>query len=262
MTSETLRDVLERRARRADPSAADDPAAVVAVIRERAEHRRRTRRNATAAAGGVTLVAALVVGAVVLPSSGHRPGSAPAGGPAATSVSSSPQVRSSEAAAARSAAQAAVSAASSAAAVRSRAAASLSSASTPVRSLVKVTTPKAAAVAVGLVPEGWRYSGHAGPNTFYAPTSATPSNSPDFPSVIVVDVHDRAGTPDSAYPLRVDGRRVRYGTDSGVTIVAVVVDATTDLDIQLPASAPVTRSQALRIAGSVVLRSKAEKTHG
>lgn len=255
--SNTLREILVERADRIDPAVLGDPRDVLVAVRERAEQRRRTRRNAAAAGGGALLVAALVVGAVVLPSSGQHSGGSPAGGPGGATASPGRSATAGRSVTA--AEQSAVAAARSAASVSASRAASRTA---TVRRLVPATTPKAAAVAIGLVPEGWHYVGRTGPESFYGPIAMGHTDKPDFNTVIVVDVHERFSSDDSGYDLTVGGRPARYGTDSGVSIATVVVDATTELDVQLPVSAPVTRAQALRIAGSLDLRSKAEKTHG
>ena len=277
--SDALREILLDRADRTDPAVVGDPRTVLAAVRERVEQRRRTRRNAAAAGGGALLVAALVVGAVVLPSAGHHSGSAPVGGPGSAAAGSSGTAGPSATAdssgtagpsgiAGRSitagssvtaAERSAVSAAASRVSVAASRAASRAAA---VHTLVSATTPKEAAVAIGLVPEGWHYVGRTGPESFYGPTTMGPSNTPDFATVIVVDVHERVSSDSTGYDLTIGGRPARYGADSGVQVATVVIDATTELDVQLPVSAPVTRAQALRIAGSLDLRSKAEKTHG
>ena len=116
-------------------------------------------------------------------------------------------------------------------------------------------------MAVGLVPAGWRYSGHNLAEAFYGPASLPMSTQPDFDAVIVVDVHERI-TPDGPNNLTIGGRAGRYGADGGVQTVSVIVDSTTELDVQIPVSAHVTKAQALQIAATLDLRSKAEKTHG
>ena len=256
--STALRDVLLERADRVETAPTSDPRAFAALVRERAEARRRSRRNVRAAGGGVALIAALVLGALVLPSSDGQHDAAPAGvSVEPSSASVRPATTDPAAARAAAAARSAAAAASAAASAASRA----RTAAKPV-TLAPTTTPKAAAVAIGLVPQGWHYLGHDGPVTYYGPAAMAPTNDADFGVAIEVDVHARPNSNLSSYTVTVDGRPARYSADSGVTVVTVVVDTTTELNIQLPVSAPVTRSQALAIAATLDLRSEADKTEG
>lgn len=217
---------------------------LLALVRERAEQRAHRRRNLLAAGGGVAAVAALVAAALVLPRGGNDDRGAPAGGVASTAAPSF--TRSNVLSASPTAAGTPVTLDPSTGA--------------PVR-LVPVGTPKNAAVAISRVPVGWRYTGHSGPVTFYGPDSSPLNDNPDFTGVIVVDVHERV-KPDGPNALHLAGSTGRYSNDSGVQIVSVIVDSTTEMDVQIPANARVTRSQALSIADSLQLRSKAQKTHG
>src|SRR5205823_4462604 len=144
------------------------------------------------AAGGAVLVAAMVAGVLVLAPSGRHHGSVRAGDQSSSVRSQATarpatiapgQLRSREAAAA---------AAAMSAAARSAVAAEKSQLTAPPsRKLVTVATPQSAEVAIGLAPEGWRYTGQDPAQSFYGPNSLARTDTPDFATVIVVDVHER-----------------------------------------------------------------------
>ena len=275
--TQNLHQLYAERAARAGQD--EDLDRVLALVRERVEQRAHRRRNLLAAGGGIAAVATLVAAALVVPGDGSS-NDAPAGGGVVTGgVSHAPSsfVRSNVLSSAPSSVVRSnvlpsgtptwVPASDSTSVITVTLPPSGSSAALPTlgagtaTTLVPVSTPKADAVAIGRVPAGWRYTGHSGPVTFYGPDSSPLNDNPDFAGVIVVDVHERI-KPDGPNTLPLAGRKGRYHSDSGVQIVSVIVDSTTEMDVQVPANAHITRSQDLSIANTLQLRSKAEKTHG
>jgi hypothetical protein len=252
--SDELRDTLTRRADLADEHRLDVEDMLAAVHEVNVRHARQ-RRNLRAGGAGVAVVAAVAAAVVAVGPGAETPTARPAAGPAGGGAT-----RPSTSATLRWTPRTSVDPTGATAAARNSLTARVNGSG---HTLVKIApAPAKAEVSIGLVPDGWVYLGNQVAVTVYAPKSQTGSPIGDFEGKIVVDVHERL-TPDGPNALTVARRPARYSASGdGYQTVSVVVNTTTEVDVQVAPQAGLTRAQVLRVAATIDLRGTAEKTHG
>jgi hypothetical protein len=221
--TDSLTQVLQRRAERAD--VAPDVDAMLSLAVRAAEHRGRQRRTVHRAVAASVITVAVASAAVLLArgsgSTHHVVPPAASSGPVSTAAPA-PAV----------------------------------SSTAPGRGLDHVApAPRTAPLAVSLVPHGWAYLAASPAATTYGPPGAH-RDAGDFRGKLALMVGERLDTtaPDQ---LRVAGYPARMATDSiapGEWIVQIDYSATIELTVQIPKSAHLSRDEAMRLAETLDVR--------